>query len=413
MKNSFITIVLIVLVTVLSVLFTIPSTPKFLGTDKKMNLGLDLQGGAQLLYQLETDKLKDKSPVEAQSEAVDLIRRRIDDLGVSEPSIQPTKIGDGFGIIVELPGVHDIESAKSIIGKTAQLKFYEMGDDNQEKETDLTGADVKKAAFNIDQTTGVSASAIINLDFTAEGAKKFKEITKRNIGKPLITKLDDEIVNTATVKTEIDGGKAVVEGIDTREEAKNTAKLINEGALPAPIRLVQESHVGASLGREAIEKSMVAGIIGVALIAIFMVIYYGGLGFVAVGALVLYTFIVVAIFKIIGVTMTLSGIAGFIFSIGIAVDANILVFERLKEEKLKHLPIKQALENAFNRSWPSIRDSNAASIITALVLYYLASGTVKGFAVTLIIGIIVSLFTSIVVTRNILRLVLKESHENN
>lgn len=412
MKNSFITFVLIILVAVLSVLFTIPKTPDFLG-DKKMNLGLDLQGGAQLLYQLETDKLKDKSALEAQSEAVDLIRRRIDDLGVSEPTIQPTRIGNEYGIIVELPGVHDIESAKSIIGKTAQLKFYEIGGDNQEKETDLTGADIKRATFDIDQTTGLSASAIINLEFNPDGAKKFKEITKRNVGKVLITKLDDEIVNTATVRSEIDGGKAVIEGIETREEAKNTAKLINEGALPAPIKLVQESHVGASLGREAIEKSMVAGVIGIILVAIFMVVYYKGLGLVAVGALTLYTFVVVAVFKLIGVTMTLSGIAGFIFSIGIAVDANILVFERYKEEIQKKLPVKQALENAFTRSWPSIRDSNAASIITALVLYYLASGTVKGFAVTLIIGILVSLFTSIVVTRNILRLVLKDYNGDN
>jgi len=412
MKNSFVTFLLIVVIAVLSVLFTTPKTPSFLG-ERKMNLGLDLQGGAQLLYQLETDKLKDKSALEAQSEAVDLIRRRIDDLGVSEPTIQPTRIGNDYGIIVELPGVHDIESAKSIIGKTAQLKFYEVGEDNQEKETDLTGADIKRATFDIDQTTSLSASAIINLEFNPDGAKKFKEITKRNVGKVLITKLDDEIVNTATVRSEIDGGKAVIEGIETRDEARNTAKLINEGALPAPIKLVQESHVGASLGREAIEKSMVAGVIGIILVAIFMIAYYRGLGLVAVGALTLYTFIVIAVFKLIGVTMTLSGIAGFIFSIGIAVDANILVFERYKEEIHKKLPVKQALENAFVRSWPSIRDSNAASIITALVLYYLASGTVKGFAVTLIIGILVSLFTSIVVTRNILRLVLKEHNENN
>lgn len=413
MKNSFITFVLIVLVAALSVMLAIPKTPKILGSDKKLNLGLDLQGGAQLLYELETDQLKNQTPIEAQSEAVDLIRRRIDDLGVSEPNIQPTKIGDRYGILVELPGVHDIENAKSIIGKTAQLKFFELDESGQEKETDLTGADIKRATFNIDQSSTLSASPIINLDFNPDGAKKFKEITKRNIGKVLITKLDDQIVNTATVKTEIDGGKAIIEGLDSREEAKNTTKLINEGALPAPIVLVQESHVGASLGQEAIEKSMVAGIIGVILIAIFMVTYYGGLGLVATAALLLYTFIVIAVFKLIGVTMTLSGIAGFIFSIGIAVDANILVFERFKEEKQRNLPIKQALENAFTRSWPSIRDSNAASIITALVLYYLASGTVKGFAVTLIIGIVVSLFTSIVVTRNVLRFVLKEKHESN
>lgn len=414
MKNNFISLLLILAISAAAVLISIPQSPKLLGDDTKMNLGLDLQGGVQLTYQLITDDLKDKTPVTAQSEAADLIRRRIDDLGVSEPTIQSIRIGEGYGILVELPGVHDIETAKSTIGKTAQLKFYELDDNNNEKETDLTGADIKSAAFSIDQSSSsLSSSPIIELKFTTEGAKKFKEITKRNVGKTLITKLDDEIINSATVQTEIDGGEAIIEGLDSKTEAKETAKLISEGALPAPIKLVQESHVGASLGRETIEKSMIAGVIGVMLVAIFMLVYYQGLGLVAIGALVLYTFIVIAIYKIMGVTMTLSGIAGFIFSIGIAVDANILVFERYKEEKIKNLPVKQALENAFNRSWPSIRDSNAASIITALVLYYLASGTVKGFAITLIIGILVSLFTSIVVTRNILRLVLRDKNENN
>lgn len=414
MKNNFISFLLIILIAATAVLIAIPKTPSLLGEDTKMNLGLDLQGGVQLTYQLDTSDLKDKTPAQAQSEAADLIRRRIDDMGVSEPTIQSIKIGDNFGILVELPGVHDIENAKETIGKTAQLKFYELDDNGQEKETDLTGADIKSASYSISQSSStISASPVINLEFTTDGAKKFKEITKRNVGKTIITKLDDQIINSATVQTEIDGGKAIIEGIDTKAEAKETAKLISEGALPAPIELVQESQVGASLGREAIEKSMIAGVIGITLVAIFMVVYYHGLGLVAVGALALYTFIVIAVYKLMGVTMTLSGIAGFIFSIGIAVDANILIFERFKEEKLKNLPIKQGLENAFNRSWPSIRDSNAASIITALVLYYLASGTVKGFAVTLIIGILISLFTSIVVTRNILRLVLREKNENN
>lgn len=412
MKNNFLTFIVIITISAFAVLIAIPKSPSFIG-DRKMNLGLDLQGGVQLLYEIETDKLKDKKPQDAQLEAVDLIRRRVDDIGVSEPVIQPSKIGDSFGIIVELPGIHDIANAKSIIGKTAQLKFFELDESGNEKETDLTGADIKMAAFNIDQSTTISASPVIDLEFTTDGAKKFKEITKRNVGKALITKLDDEIINSATVQTEIDGGKAVITGLESKQEAKETAKLINEGALPAPIKLVQEAHIGASLGRDSIEKSMIAGVVGIILIAIFMIVYYKGLGVVAIVALSLYTVIVIAIFKLMGVTMTLSGIAGFIFSIGIAVDANILIFERYAEELKKKLPAKQALENAFTRSWPSIRDSNAASIITGLVLYYLASGTVKGFAVTLIIGILASLFTSITVTRNILRFFTKERDGNN
>ncbi|OQA53232.1 MAG: preprotein translocase subunit SecD [candidate division WS2 bacterium ADurb.Bin280] len=416
MKNNFLTILFLLVVAIYAVLIAIPKTPSFLG-DRKMNLGLDLQGGVQLIYQIETEKLKDKDESEAQQEAIDLIRRRLDNEsvfgGTGEQNIQMTRIGDKPGIIVELPGVHDIDNAKGIIGKTAQLKFYELDESGNEKETDLTGADIKRAAFNIDQTSSISASPIIDLEFTPEGAKKFKEITKRNIGKALVTKLDDEVINTATVQTEIDGGKAVITGLESKQEAKDTARLINEGALPAPIKLVQEGHVGASLGRDSIEKSLIAGIFGILLVAIFMVVYYKGLGLVATIALTLYTIIVVAIFKILNITMTISGIAGFIFSIGIAVDANILIFERFKEELKKNLPRKQALENSFSRSWPSIRDSNAASIITGLVLYYLAAGTVKGFAVTLIIGILASLFTSITVTRNILRFFVKERHANN
>lgn len=411
MKNSFISIILIVLIAVFGVLVVLPKGPNLFGRDIKANLGLDLQGGAQLVYSIDTSKLQNNTPQQAQIQTVDLIRRRVDDLGVSEPTVQPNRIGQDYGVIVELPGIKDLEQAKALIGKTAQLKFYELSSDGQKEiETNLTGSDVKKASAGTDQsqTSFSGASPIIFLEFTPDGAKKFKDITKRNIGKPIITKLDDQVINQATVKTEIDGGKAQIEGIASLKEAQDTAKLINEGALPAPIALVQENQVGATLGRDAIEKSLVAGIIGVILVAIFMIVYYRGLGIVAVAALGIYIILVMAIFKLIPVTLTLSGIAGFIFSIGVAVDANILIFERFKEEKVKDIPIKQALQNAFVRSWSSIRDSNAASIITAMVLYEFASGTVKGFAVTLIIGILVSLFTSITVTRNILRFTVRE-----
>ena len=414
MRNNFISLIIILAITVLCVLIVLPNGPKILGKDIKANLGLDLQGGVQLLYSLDTSNLKDRTPQQAQDESVDLIRRRVDGMGVSEPNVQPRKIGQEMGIIVELPGVHDIDQAKNLIGKTAQLKFYELAPDGKDViETDLTGSDVKKATAGTDSNSSSfsAVSPTIYLEFNPDGAKKFKEITKRNVGKPLITKLDDQIINQATVQTEIDGGKAQIEGLESLKEAKDTAKLINEGALPAPIKLVQESHIGASLGRDAIEKSLIAGIIGLVLVAIFMIVYYGGMGFVAIIALIIYTLIVVSIFKLIPVTLTLSGIAGFIFSIGVAVDANILIFERFKEEKKKGIPVKQALQNGFERSWPSIRDSNAASIITAMVLYWFASGTVKGFAVTLMIGIFVSLFTSIVVTRNILRFTVREARE--
>lgn len=409
MRNKYFSLTLIALLTILAGLVVWPKGPNFFGREIKMHLGLDLQGGVQLIYEIETDKLSDTTPQQAQEETVDLISRRINGLGVSEPQIQSTKIQDKFGIIVELPGVKDNNIAKSSIGKTAQLKFFEVQGEDQLIETDLTGADVKRASAGTDQgSSGFSAvSPVIFLEFSPDGARKFQEITKRNIGKPIITMLDDQIINQATVQTEISGGKAQIEGIETLQEAKETAQLINEGALPAPIKLVQESQVGATLGQDAIEKSIIAGLFGIILVSIFMVIYYRWLGLVAVFALFLYTLIAAALFKVIPITLTLAGIAGFIFSIGAAVDANILVFERYKEELKRGIVNTQALENGFQRSWPSIRDSNIASLITALILFYMSTGVVKGFAVTLAIGIAVSLFTAITVTRNILRFFIK------
>ena len=409
MRKNLINFIVVIIITVLALLTVLPKGPNLFSKDTRIHLGLDLQGGVQLLYKIDLTKLSGQDPVQVQAQTIDLIRRRIDDLGVSEPQIQASKIGQDYGILVELPGISDIEQAKGLIGKTAQLKFYELGPDNNPVETDLTGSDVTKAEAGTDSnSTGFSAVApIIFLEFSSDGAKKFKEITKRNISKPIITMLDDTVVNQATVQAEIDGGKAQISGLKTLKEAKDTAQMINEGALPAPISLVQESQIGASLGRDAIEKSLIAGLIGLLLVAIFMIVYYGGLGVVAVAALIVYTLIIVSIFKIVPVTMTLSGIAGFIFSIGAAVDANILVFERFKEEKKKSQTVLQALENGFTRSWPSIRDSNIASLITAGILFYMSSGLVKGFALTLAIGIFVSLFTALFVTRTILRFFIK------
>lgn len=409
MKNNLVSLIIILALVVFSVTVVIPDGPDYFGKQTKTHLGLDLKGGVQLLYEIDTSNLGDKNPQQAQSETIDLIERRVNDLGVSEPIVQGRKIGDSYGILVELPGITNVEEAKSMIGKTAQLKFYELNDNNEEVATDLTGSDIKSATAGTDSSNSSfsGTSPIIYLEFNDEGAKKFKEITKRNLNKTIITKLDDETINTATVQTEIDGGKAQIEGIETLKEAKETAKLINEGALPAPIKLAQESQIGSTLGKDAIEKSLVAGAIGLLLVIVFMIIYYKWLGVAASAALIIYSIFTVAIFKLVPVTLTLSGIAGFIFSVGIAVDANILIFERYFEELKKGIARTQALENGFSRSWPSIRDSNIASLITATVLFYIGTGTVKGFAVTLAIGIIVSLFTSINVTRNILRFFVK------
>lgn len=412
MRRNLLPLIIILAILAFSVSIVIPKGPNF-GKEIKAHLGLDLQGGAQLIYEIDTSNTTaNETPTQIQQRTIDIITRRVDGLGVSEPKIQGNRINDKYGVMVELPGIKDIQQAKSLIGKTAQLKFYEQDESGQEKETGLTGSDIKKALPSINQNGGgfSNSGALIELEFSSDGAKKFQEVTKRNIGKPLITKLDDQVVNIATVRTEIDGGKAVIEGLSSLKEAKETARLINEGALPAPIELVQESNIGASLGKDAIEKSLVAGIIGLLLVAVFMILYYGGLGVVAIVALVIYSIVIGALFKLIPVTLTLSGIAGFIFSIGIAVDANILVFERFKEEKKKGLGNSQALENGFVRSWPSIRDSNVASLITSVILFYSSSGMVKGFALTLGLGVLVSIFSAIFVTRTILRFFIKNEH---
>ncbi|PIT97229.1 protein translocase subunit SecD [Candidatus Berkelbacteria bacterium CG10_big_fil_rev_8_21_14_0_10_41_12] len=407
MDKRIIALIGVILLVALSILVVWPKGLNLFGHEIKMHLGLDLQGGVQLVYRIKTNELQGKIPEEAQRETVDLINRRINGLGVSEPLIQGTKVGNDYGVIVELPGINNIDEAKSVIGKTAQLKFYEYDSDNQEKETDLNGSDVIKAIANVAQgsnSTGFSgASPEIELTFTPEGAKKFKDITQRNLQKPIITKLDNEVINIATVQAVISDGKAVITGIKTLKEAKDTAQFINEGALPAPIEIVRENQIGAILGQGSVEKSLVAGLVGLILVAIFMIAYYRILGVFAVFALIIYTLLTLSIFKLVPVTLTLAGIAGFIFSIGSAVDANILVFERYKEEKKKGQSTKEAIENSFTRSWPSIRDSNISSLITAIILFYMSKGLVKGFALTLSIGLMVSMFTAITVTRTFLR----------
>lgn len=406
MDKRYLSLIGVILIAAFALLIVWPKGPNIF-KETKMHLGLDLQGGVQLVYKIRMDNIKDKAPELVQRETIDLINRRVNRLGVSEPIIQGTRIGSDYGVIVELPGINNIDEAKSVIGKTAQLKFYETDEAGTgEKETDLNGSDVIKAVANIsggDSSGFASASPEINLSFNPDGAKKFAEITKRNLNKPIITKLDNEVINIATVRSAIEDGNAVISGIGSLKEAKDTAQFINEGALPAPIEVARENQIGATLGQASVEKSLIAGIFGILLVSIFMITYYGVFGVFAVLALGIYTLIVVAVFKLVPVTLTLAGIAGFIFSIGAAVDANILVFERYKEEIKKNPNKMQAIENSFARSWPSIRDSNVSSLMTALILFYLSKGLVKGFALTLAIGIVVSLFTAITITRTFLR----------
>ena len=405
-RKVWFSLIIVLAITFLAGLVDWPSGPNIsIGKyfkELKIHEGLDLQGGTHLVYELDTSKIDKKDLDTATQGVIDVIDRRVNGLGVSEPLIQPSKIGNTQNVIIELPGVSNVDEAINLIGKTAQLKFKETTEDGKDLvDTDLTGANLKKAQVQFDNSTGEPQ---VSLLFDADGAKKFADITKKNVGKPVAIELDNEIISSPVVQNAIENGEAVITGKFTVDEAKKLTLELNAGALPVPIKLVQQQSIGASLGNESVKKSMVAGLIGLMLIGLFMIIYYRLPGFLAVLALLVYTLITLAIFKLIPVTLTLAGIAGFILSVGMAVDANILIFERTKEELLAGKSISLAFEEGFKRAWSSIRDSNFSSLITAAILYYGTTGLVKGFAVTLAIGILVSMFTAITISRTFLKL---------
>lgn len=403
MKRIWITLGFIIVLTALAALVTFPRGKVgewFTKINRKtVHLGLDLSGGAHLTYELDTSKLKLEEVKTARSGAIDVILRRVNALGVAEPEIIPQ--GD-TQISVALPGITDLQAALDLIGRTAQLEFWEQKADGTFAPTDLTGADLARADVQFDQTAN---QPVVALSFTSEGAKKFEAITSRNLGKPLAIVLDGQIRSAPTVQSVITDGNAVISGIPDVKEAKEVALVLNIGRLPAPLVLVEQRTVGPTLGKESLIKSLAAGLIGLLLVALFMVGYYRGNGAVAVAALLIYTMLSLAIFKLIPVTMTLAGVAGFILSVGMAVDANILIFERMKEERRVGKPINLVIEDGFRRAWSSIRDSNVSTLLTTAILYFTTTGLVRGFALTLAIGVLVSMFTAITVTRTSLRLV--------
>ncbi|MDB4940118.1 MAG: protein-export rane protein SecD, preprotein translocase subunit SecD [Candidatus Doudnabacteria bacterium] len=457
----YLTFIFILLIAAFSIYIDLPqgskiSLPK-IGIAKrefKPHLGLDLQGGTHLEYQgnlqdIPADKRKD-----AMESVRSAIERRVFFFGVQEPLVETS---GSDRIIVELPGITDINQAVSVIGQTPFLEFKEQNPsptgqvvdgkvvidpNSQWKSTGLTGKDLSSATVEFSQQDNTPQ---ISLQFNSEGTKLFGEITSRNLGKPVAIFLDGAPLSTPTVQSAITDGKAIITGQFTVDDAKQLVSRLNSGALPVPIKLISQQNVGASLGKDSIQKSAVAGIIGLLLIVIFMIIYYRLPGVLAVLALVVYALLSFAIYKIgisvtavflVGlffvlaltsswwfgviavlsylglmlagglhpVTLTLAGIAGFILSIGMAVDANILIFERTKEELRLGKDVPQALEDGFNRAWLSIRDSNASSLITTAILYMFGTPAIKSFAETLAIGIIISLFTAITVTKTFLRM---------
>lgn len=420
-----VTLWLIVFLTFLSVWVNVPPfnlIPKnfqgFFGIFP-VKLGLDLQGGTQLTLQTKMDKINAADRDTALEAARQVIEKRVNLYGVSEAVVQSSKLGEQRRILVELPGIKDASAASSLVGKTAQLDFREFIEASGSAEasqsavlasTGLTGADLRKSSVSFG-SSGKNAGPQVAIEFSEEGSKKFAEITKRNVGKPLAIFLDDQPVMwpPPTVQQEIIGGNAVITGKYTTEEAKNLSIQLNAGALPVPIEIIQQRSIGATLGNESIQKSLMAGVIGIVTVMVFMVLYYGFYGLIADLALIIYTLLVLAVFRtglfiLPPVTLTLAGIAGFILSVGMAVDANILIFERMKEELRDGKGGPIALKNGFARAWTSIRDSNVSSLITAAILYIFGTSVVRGFALTLSIGVLVSMFSAIIVTKTFLRI---------
>ncbi|MBI5765905.1 protein translocase subunit SecD [Candidatus Falkowbacteria bacterium] len=495
------------------------------------SLGLDLLGGTHLVYDANVSQIDLSERADALGGVRDVIERRVNALGVSEPLVQTNQVGSNWRVIVELAGVYDVNQAIKMIGETPLLEFKEenpaasqltpqeqqqldrenkaievqaqavlpqilagadfaklakqysddpgskdngglyrgvkkgafvpefddvafnklkVGEiypdliktqfgyhiikkeaekgegDNKEvdvrhilfqtktaadlglkinsewKNTGLTGQQLKKATVEFDPNSGVPQ---VGLEFNSEGAKLFADITTKNTGKPVAIFLDGSPISIPRVNEPILSGKAVISGSFTTQEAKLLAQRLNAGALPVPINLISQTTVGASLGNESVQRSLQAGVFGLLLVVIFMILYYRLPGVLSVIALFIYTTIALALFKFFHITLTLAGIAGFILSVGMAVDANILIFERLKEELRAGKDLAAGVKEGFHRAWFSIRDSNVSSLITCVILYWFGSSIIKGFALTLAIGILVSMFSAITITRQFLRLV--------
>lgn len=402
--------------------YNIPTSISFFGFKKevKTSLGLDLQGGSHLVYDVETKNIKKEDLKEAVEGARDIIEKRVNFFGVAEPVVQTIKTGENYRIYVDLPGIKNIDEAVKLIGKTAQLVFMEekiIENKNSSPSatfvpTSLTGKDVKKASVVFSQQDGKPQVA---LSFSDKGKTLFAEITKRNIKKPLAIVIDNQIITAPIVQQEIIDGNAVITGNFSVDEAKKLAISINSGALPVNIKLIEKKDIGASLGNEEVRKSVYAGIIGLLAVLLFMILYYGKLGFIASIALIIYGSISLAIFKLIPVVLTLSGVAGFILSIGMAVDSNILIFERIKEEQRKGKDFEVAVRLGFGRAIDAIKDANLTTLLVAFILFnplnweFLPQfGMVRGFALTLAIGVATSLFTGVVITKRLINLFYKE-----
>ncbi len=391
----------------------------YLKRDLEPKLGLDLAGGVQLTLSADMTNIPSADRDNALESAKNIIEKRVNAIGVGEPVIQSAKTQGQYRIIIEQPGVTDIDQFIATVKKSAHLDFEVLKTNlpaeatlsaglslNNFQKTDLTGADLKRATAQASKDPQ-SPGYQVSLEFNQVGAKKLEKITRDNLGKPMAMVLDGESISSGfppTIRAVITDGNAVISGNFDSKSARALSIQLNAGSLPVPLKIESQTRVGPTIGAVSIQKSIIATIIGLASVAIFMLVYYRLLGVFAVIALFIYTAITYAVFKLFPVTLTLAGIAGFVLSIGMAVDANILIFERMKEELRWGKPKHEALFAGFDRAWSSIRDSNTSSLITTAILYELGTGPIKGFAVTLAIGILISLFSAITVTKTLLRI---------
>jgi len=415
MKNYALRFLIIAAVVVGSVFVVLP-------IDKKIGLGLDLKGGMHLLYKVDTSKMAAKDVASAADRATEIIRNRIDELGVKEPVVQPQGTDK---ILIQLPGVVDRERALAIIGRTAMLEFklveenpdliksntptadaaheWMQGEDNEKllliKKSEMTGSSLKDASVGF----GTYGEAYVSMGFNADGAKQFAELTAANVGRRLAVVLDEKVRTAPSIREAINSGEAQITGRFTVDEAKDISLVLRSGALPCPLIVEEERTVGPLLGQDSIHKGKWTMVYAVGAVAIFMSVYYMLAGVVAVLALALNLLLILASLALLNATLTLPGIAGIVLTLGMAVDANVLVYERIREELAMKRPLEMALRLGFQRAFVTIVDANLTTVIAAIFLFVFGTGPIKGFGITLIVGLIASMFTALYVSRTILQ----------
>ena len=390
------------------------------GGARPFKLVLDLSGGTQLVYRADLSAITGADVADSMASLRDTIERRVNLFGVSEPIVQTEHAGTLAGtpeerLIVELPGVTDTEKAIALIGQTPVLEFRLLKGDTPPGEISsttvnvlfhpaaITGKDLASAQLQFNQSVGgIPNEPVVVLKFNSEGARTFATLTRDNVGRYFGIFLDGVPISVPVIREAIPDGTAVISGGFTAEGAKELARNLNYGALPVPIELISTQTVSATLGEEAVQDGILAVLWGVLAVALFMVLWYRLPGLLATCALMLYVLVVLALFLVIPVTLTAAGIAAFILSVGMAVDANILIFERTREELQGGKSAKEAIHDGFARAWPSIRDSNISSMITAVILFWFGTSLIKGFALVFGLGVLVSMLTAITVSRTFL-----------